>query len=849
MGLLAGRATAVAAGLFGVMVCGSGLPAFAQSPASLMARPSNLSERLAQSRLRQSIFAQRPITELFRDLKLPVQRGDLKEIVPGYVLVRFNPLRAAELAQATPSRRKMLTPAGLGTATFRNQIQRTGWTVWQIGKDQDPRAVARQLMQSRQVSYAQPMNKIYPLLPEPNDGDWSTIESGEPMIPLGDGVTFRRLWYVDDIDGWNAWNLFPNVWYSGATRPQNVPTIAVIDTGVSREHPDYMNAGATSTDVADGGQFELDLDAQFTFGEVIPDGTAEDVLGHGTHVTGLALAAGNNGSFDGRGMIGTGYGCKGMNLRVFDDSGNGSDADAAGAIFYAVENGADIINMSLGTENYSQLFQDAVTYAFQRGVLVVCASNEDGAGGGDLGPIYPAACSGSFAVTANGPDFVHASDYYAGTGSYLDLAAPGGNAVIDIYDPENPVAKLVYIWSTTMTVDNPILQNPGVVGYYLNYGYLLGTSMACPIVAGAAGTYYQMHDLRAGQGWSNVRAYRSLQRSALSVYGAPKGSWEPNQGYGCLDFNNFLQDLNSRSATAGAIEGIVYINGIATANVPVRCRRDGGTVTYTTTTLPDGTYRYDQLPEGNYNVWVTTGGTRTKRAVVVTGSDCPAVDFHNGVGYDDPTPPVIARFSFEGFGPGNTTSHFKLWAHDQETGIYASRIRIGTSPGASNVLADQLLTQNGLDVSLSHPAITPTGKLFATVTVLNGIDGSSTMSIPLRGTDWNSEFVTHSIPTTVTRGTSFNVSVTFRNNGTEPWFPDRRMPFHLAYTGTSAPNVWGMSRARLSMMAGCAPGGTVTIPLRLTAPSTPGTYSFRWQLERGTAGFGSHSAASTITVQ
>src|SRR5256885_4946842 len=101
------------------------------------------------------------------------------------------------------------------------------------------------------------------------------------------------------------------------------------------------------------------------------------------------------------------------------------------------------IYLSLGSTNFSQLFQDAVTYAFQRGSAVICAGNENGNGGGNLGPIYPAACSGALGVTANAPDYFSADDYYAGYGSYVDIAAPGGDLVAgaDYY-------IIQYVWST-----------------------------------------------------------------------------------------------------------------------------------------------------------------------------------------------------------------------------------------------------------------------------------------------------------------------------------------------------------------------------------------------------------------
>jgi serine protease len=768
--------------------------------------------------------------------------------------VKFPSGIAAQVAATEVTRTRFL-PRGLRVDQYRNRVHRSGWTVWTVGKDENLTELLSKVKASPHVITAQPLNRIYPLLDEPDDGDFNVIETSQEMIPLGEDASYRRLWYLDDTSAFDAWSDWPNQWFTQANKPRNVPLIAVIDTGVDRHHPDFINAGGSSSDAADGGQFELDMDAQFQFGEVVPDGIAEDTMGHGTHVTGLALAAGNNGSFEDRGIVGMGYPSRGMTLRVFDDNGTGSDADAAGAIFYAADAGADIINMSLGTENFSQLFQDAITYAWQKGVLVVCASNEDGSGGGDLGPIYPAASSGAFAVTANGYGYVHASDYYAGTGSYIDLAAPGGNLILDYADIENPLAMLVYIYSTTMRTWNPIMEALGggpPPGYGLDYGYLIGTSMACPIVAGTASLYYGKHDLRASQGWANQRTYRALQRSAWGVYGAPNGSWETHQGYGSLDAYLLLQDADTRNAKAGAIEGIVYYEGTALGNATVRARRDGGTVTYQTTTATDGRYRYDQLPAGNYTVWATGfGQQRTTRAVVVPGSDAPAVNFWTGTFTGDDTPPIIRTFAFLGHGAAGgsgaiTTSRFKAWAMDTETGIEEYAIKLGTTVGAGDILPKTVLTLDTGEFELSHPDISSAKAVYATLEVRNGNRVVTSQSIPLgAGQEWACELVGHSVPTTVSAGQTFFASFTLRNTGTQVWSSNSLVRISLtALSGTLGP-----SRASLPPGKAILPGETVTVRVPITAPSTPG---LRWvgrQMMRGTNTLGSPTPMLSVIVE
>jgi hypothetical protein len=394
------------------------------------------------------------------------------------------------------------------------------------------------------------------------------------------------------------------------------------------------------------------------------------------------VAAGNNGGFQGHGMIGTGYPAKAMILRVFDASGNGSDADAAAAIYWAADKGAAVINLSLGTRNYSQLFQDAVTYAFQKGSLVIAAGNESGNGGGDLGPIYPAACSGVFAVTANGPDFVPAVTNYTGIGSYLSMAAPGGDVVIA---PDFTWFKIQYDFSTTPTYPvalNDLPINPPIVE---NYSYLVGTSMASPMVAGAATLWYGRFKQNQASGWANIRAAQTLARSAQSVMDAPNGGWEPYQGFGVLDMESLLLQGNPRNATVGSIQGIVYYNGTAIANVPVKAKRLTSPVVYSTTTGPDGTYRFDQLPPWNYTVWAAPFGAYKQRHLnVQAGCDMPGIDLWAGTFTGDTTAPVVAKARAHTVGTNNiTVDHF---AYDTETGIDKTMIQIGDVQGGNSLL-------------------------------------------------------------------------------------------------------------------------------------------------------------------
>jgi len=620
---------------------------------------------------------------------IPIARN---EQMPDLLLVRTRTKDVASFAASSPRTRV----AALRNATFVNRVAGSGWSLWRLGPKQNAADAVNQINSSGQGLFAQRVNRIYPLLDTPNDSDYGQLETREDFYFTveGDLPLFTRLWHLDDDFAYGGWSIYPNKWYTALTKPTDGPKVAIIDTGCDMDHPDFRNVGGATSDILNGGQLDWSHSKQFRLGTIYESGSPEDAHGHGTHVAGLALAAGNNGSFNGHGVIGIGYNATGMILRVFDDQGTGTDADAAAAIFYAADNGADIVSLSLGTENYSQIFQDAVTYAFQKGCLVVAAGNEDGGGGGDLGPIYPAACSGVIAVSANGPEYSPATSTYSGYGYYVDLAAPGGDV---IYGADFGSMTIQFIWSTAMRNSGTLNQNPILFPpYSLDYAYLAGTSMATPQVSGAAALYYGYNGLKRTDGWSNIKTARALEKSALGVMGAPYGGWEYNQGYGSLNIEGLLLDADTRNSEVGAIEGIVYDNATPVAGVQIKAKAAGSAVTYSTTTLDRGLYRFEALPPGIYTVTTAPfGHIKSKKIEVEAGSDAIGVDYWCGTFTWDDNGPVVPKFELAEPPTANTVK-LSHWAYDPETGIDSMVVRIGTTPGGTDVMPDtQLFAKHG----------------------------------------------------------------------------------------------------------------------------------------------------------
>ncbi len=653
--------------------------------------------------------------------------GKKNETIPGYLKVKFRPSVAAQVqadaqVSVTPQRVADSALATADNVTFAARMRDTGWTLWKYPSILTYEAAKKQFAGNPDVLYIEPLNKIYPLWTDPNDPDWNYVET-DPTYILSfadEPPTFRRLWHLDDTQAMGGWSAWPNTWYTSASKPRSGPIIAIIDTGCDMNHPDFRNAGGTSTNTTLGGQLIHSYSKQFILGEIQSGGSTNDSHGHGTHVAGLALAAGNNGAFSpsvNQGTLGTGYTCRGMILRVFGDDGNGSDWDAVGAMLEATAKKAAVINMSLGTENFSLIFQDAVTSAFQQGSLVVAAGNEDGAGGGDLGPIYPAACSGALAVSANGPGQIPATTY-TGTGSYVDIAAPGG----DVHQPDEFSQVIQFVYSTSMRTGGTMeaLSNAGRVypPYTRNYSYVAGTSMASPIVAGAAGNYFASKGWGAGA-WRNVLTHQALEQSADSIMGAPYGGWEYYQGYGSLNMDSLMNGTTTRASQGGGVEGIVYADGTPIANVRVSAKKRGGTFTYVTTTNQHGMYRYDIMPPGTYDVTAIAFGKKKVKAVqIIAGCDAPGTDFWTGTYTGDETGPVAANLLLTS--SGATSIRIKHWGYDPETGLDSVQYRIGTSFNAFNVKADTDIPEKNNFVVLKELALTSGQTYYLRVTYKNG---------------------------------------------------------------------------------------------------------------------------------
>jgi len=196
------------------------------------------------------------------------------------------------------------------------------------------------------------------------------------------------------------------------------------------------------------------------------DDHPNDDEAHGTHVSGTVAQSTDNSL----GVAGVAFNTTIMPIKVLDANGSGLLDAIADGIEFAADSGADVINLSLGSEFDAPVMKAAVAHAFDSGVTVVTSAGNDFTTGNDTQ--YPAAYDAYvIAVGATQYDETHAP--YSSTGSYVDVTAPGGNNSVD----QNGDGFADGVLQQTFSVGNPSA---------FSYFFYQGTSMASPHVAGLA---------------------------------------------------------------------------------------------------------------------------------------------------------------------------------------------------------------------------------------------------------------------------------------------------------------------------------------------------------------------------
>ena len=236
--------------------------------------------------------------------------------------------------------------------------------------------------------------------------------------------------------------------------------VAVIDTGIYDNHPDF--AGTTILTDIDYDFVDDDTDTRPTAICLIP-GVGKFAESHSTFVSGIIAATKDNS----KGVSGLAP-VDILPIRVLGTCGSGYTSDVAAGIRYAADNGADVINLSLGSSVATQVELDAVNYAHAAGVVLVAAAGNDG--DGDNLPSYPASYANVISVSAVANDNSFAP--YSQHVSSNELAAPGGTT------GSCSTSGTTYIVSTGVVTQGNSVK--------FTYTCGTGTSFAAPHVSGVA---------------------------------------------------------------------------------------------------------------------------------------------------------------------------------------------------------------------------------------------------------------------------------------------------------------------------------------------------------------------------
>ena len=421
--------------------------------------------------------------------------------------------------------------AGTAPAAERLMLQRVGATTMEepsyadfqiitIDEDANPETAAAALAQQPDVEYAQARYIMHPLF-VPND-------------PL-----YSQQWNYPAIDMEHAWDLNPGA--------NSSIVVAVIDSGVAyrnavlrRDIPSWRDTVgftlvtfpalgtvdipfAAAPDLAGPNRFVAPRD--FIWNDTDP----LDLDGHGTHVAGTIGQLTNNSL----GVAGMAFNVRIMPVKVVDSIWDdilgspfeGTDDVVARGVRYAVDNGAKVLNMSIGRSGPpSPLLQDALLYATSHGAFVAIAAGNDFERGNptEWPAAYANSIQGVVAVGAIGRDRLRA--YYSSTGSYVELMAPGGNQRAG--GTTAGILQQTFDFNFTDTyVNGPSRYGPPRFDVFA-YQYLQGTSMAAPHVAGFAALLMQ-------QGITTPEAIEAAMEQFATDLG-PAGR-DDQYGYGLIN--------------------------------------------------------------------------------------------------------------------------------------------------------------------------------------------------------------------------------------------------------------------------------------------------------------------------
>jgi subtilisin family serine protease len=434
-----------------------------------------------------------------------------KVYVPGEILVRLK-----EKASFDHRSRAL---ASLGAAKV---LHRPDFFKIKLRGDQDVLQAVVQMQKDPAVLSAQPNFCYYALAcPAPTDSYYVTAGSN---------------WSYVKVAAPAAWLQF-----SACPPGSSSVTVAVLDSGISRNHPDLLNVPLVGFN-AIGAVNQEDVTCDYSaYGPSFTDSVgvtaSMDDFGHGTFVAGIiagqwsASNAESCGPGPGSttGMAGVAPGITLLAVKVLDCTGFGTTDSIVAGTDFAVANGAKVLNFSLGSPGIGGMDPAeklSLDLALAAGcVIVASAGNESGA------PVdFPAAYPPVIAVGATDPN--DQVTYYSNQGVGLDLVAPGG-AVAPSFDPAQDILSAFLCPRSGPATEFDAGADPADN----NFGSAAGTSASAPFVSAAAALVFSMNPTL-----TNVQVAQRIINNTDSLNG--NRGWDAATGYGRLNINRALSNAS-----------------------------------------------------------------------------------------------------------------------------------------------------------------------------------------------------------------------------------------------------------------------------------------------------------------
>lgn len=409
--------------------------------------------------------------------------------------------------------------------------------------------------------------------------------------------------------------------------------VAVLDTGVKLDHPEFSGRIVTGFDFVNN------------------DTDPTDDHGHGTNVAGIALASGNNGI----GYAGVNWNSKIMPLKVLDNNNNGFYSAWADAIYFAVNNGAKVINLSAGGNSPSALLENAVNYAYANNVWVVVST-----GNGNTNIQYPAKYPNAMAIGSTNPNDTRSNPFF-----WSPTSGSNYGPEIDFVAPGNFMYGLSHNSNT-------------------NYnGYWGGTSQAAPHVAGVISLMLSQNpSLTVNQ------IMLKLQQTSQDLVGGPEDTagWDPYFGYG---------RINAHAALSNGVVNYVGLIGTATES-------GNFDVDYIMTTSDQVNYSLTNIFLSTSAISPTVSGEVKFRLNSSWTTNWGGATFPSGVGVQDGSNIPVTQSGYYNVAFNALTGAYTFTLISQPPTISI----IGSTIGAAWNTDLNLSSTNGRDYSLLNTTLT-----------------------------------------------------------------------------------------------------------------------------------------------